>query len=74
MTFDVRFSATADEDLNRLFDFLLDRAETVDALDLIEKAIAAVRFAALTQLAATPTAFARPARVKRITTDWCRRA
>ena len=36
MTFDVRFSAAADDDLERLFDFLLDRAETVEDLDLAQ--------------------------------------
>ena len=57
MTFDVRFSAAADADLGRLVDFLLDRAETVQDLDLAQAAIAAVRSAALNQLAATPYSF-----------------
>jgi plasmid stabilization system protein ParE len=57
MTFDVRFSAAADDDLGRLFDFLLDRAETVEDLDLAQVAIDAIRSAALSQLASTPYSF-----------------
>lgn len=57
MRFDVRFSAAADDDLARLFDFLLDKAETVEDLDLAQAAVEAVRSAALNQLAATPYSF-----------------
>ena len=57
MTFDVRFSAAADEDLERLFDFLLNRAETVEDLDLAQVAIDAIRSVALNQLAVTPYSF-----------------
>ena len=57
MTFTVRFSAAADDDLMRLFDFLLDRAETVEDLDRAQATIEAVRSAALNQLAATPYSF-----------------
>ena len=57
MRFDVRFSAAADDDLARLFDFLLHKAETVEDLDLAQAAIEAVRSAALNQLAATPYSF-----------------
>ena len=57
MTFAVRFSAAAEDDLLRLFDFLLDRAETVEDLDRAQAAIEAVRAAALNQLAATPYSF-----------------
>jgi len=57
MTFDVRFSAAADHDLERLFDFLLDKAETVENLDLAQAAIEAIRSVALIQLAATPYSF-----------------
>jgi len=56
MTFDVRFSAAAD-DLERLFDFLLDRAETVEDLALAQAAIDAIRSAALNQLTVTPYSF-----------------
>ena len=54
MRFDVRFSAAADDDLQRLFDFLLDRAETVEDLALAQVAIDAIRSAVLHQLAQTP--------------------
>jgi plasmid stabilization system protein ParE len=54
MTFDVRFSTAANEDLQRLFDFLLDRAETIQDLDEAQFVIEAVRSAAIDQLATTP--------------------
>lgn len=57
MTFEVRFSAAADDDLGRLFDFLLDRAETEEDLDLAQAAIEAIRSAALHQLGDTPYSF-----------------
>jgi plasmid stabilization system protein ParE len=57
MTFDVRISAAAVDDLARLFDFLLNRAETVEDLDLAQAAIESVRSAALNPLAATPYSF-----------------
>jgi plasmid stabilization system protein ParE len=57
MRFDVLFSATADDDLARLFDYLLDRAETVADLDLAQAAVDAIRAAVLHQLAATPYSF-----------------
>jgi plasmid stabilization system protein ParE len=57
MRFDVFFSATADDDLARLFDFLLDRAQTVADLGLAQAAVEAIRAAAFSQLAATPYSF-----------------
>lgn len=57
MTFDVRFSAAADDDLARLFDFLLDKAETLEDLDVAQAAIEAVRSAALRQWAVSPYSF-----------------
>lgn len=57
MTFAVRFTAAADEDLTRLFDFLLKRAETVEDLDRAQAAIDAIRSAAVHQLATTPYSF-----------------
>lgn len=57
MRFEVLFSAAADDDLARLFDFLLDRAETLADLDLAEAVVDAVRAAVLNQLAATPYSF-----------------
>lgn len=57
MTFDVRFSEAAEDDLGRLFDFPLDRAETVEDLDLAEAAIEAIHSAVVSQLATTPFSF-----------------
>jgi plasmid stabilization system protein ParE len=57
VTFAVRFAAAADEDLERLFDFLLDRAVTVEDLGLAQTAIDAVRAIALSQLGSTPYSF-----------------
>ena len=39
MSFDVQLSPTAEADLERLFDFLLDRAETTEELDRAQAAI-----------------------------------
>ncbi len=57
MRFDVRFSTAAVDDLACLFDFLVDKAETVEDLDWAQAAIEAVRSAALVHLAATPYSF-----------------
>lgn len=40
MSFVVRYSASARDDLARLYDFLLDRATTAEDLDLAEQALA----------------------------------
>lgn len=42
MSFEVRYSASARDDLERLYDFLLDRATTVEDLDLAERALGAI--------------------------------
>ena len=57
MRFEVRFSVAAVDDLERLFDFLLERAETVEDLDLAQSAIEAVRSAVENLLPATPYSF-----------------
>lgn len=57
MKFLVQFSAAADEDLCRLFDFLLERAETVEDLDQAQRALESIRNAVLVQLASTPYSF-----------------
>lgn len=57
MTVHLRFSMAAEDDLVRLFDFLLDRAETLEDLDLAQAALEAIRSAALNQLATTPYSF-----------------
>ena len=42
MSFVVRYSASARDDLARLYDHLLDRATTVEDLDLAEQALSAI--------------------------------
>jgi plasmid stabilization system protein ParE len=59
MTFEVRWSATAREDIKRLHDFLLERAQTLDDLDAADHAIAAIEHAAVHQLGRTPFIFRR---------------
>lgn len=62
MSFDVRFSAAAADDLERLFDFLLDRAQTVEDLDLAQIAIEGIRSAVMHHLAETPYSFRKAGR------------
>lgn len=57
MSFAVELSPTAELDLERLFDFLLDRAETTDDLNLAQLAIDRIRAALQQQLAVTPYSF-----------------
>ena len=57
MSFTVQLSPAADADLERLFDFLLDRAETTEELDRAQDAIDTIRSATLQQLAVTPYSF-----------------
>ena len=42
MSFAVRYSQSARDDLARLYEYLLDRATTVEDLDLAERALAAI--------------------------------
>lgn len=62
MSFVVELSPTAEADLERLFDFLLDQAETTEDLDRAQAAIDAVRAAAQHRLAITPFSFRKAAR------------
>lgn len=57
MTFEVLFSPEADDDLARLFDFLLDNAHAREDLDLAILALEAVRTAVMSQLAVSPYSF-----------------
>lgn len=61
MTFIVELAPTAQADLDRLFDFLLDRAETSEHLDLAQAAIDAIRAVMQQQLALTPFSFRKAA-------------
>lgn len=42
MSFVVRYSASARDDVARLYEYLLDRATTVEDLDLAERALGAI--------------------------------
>jgi plasmid stabilization system protein ParE len=61
MSFVVELSPTAEADLERLFDFLIDRAETSDDLDHAQAAIDSIRATAQHQLAITPFSFRKAA-------------
>jgi plasmid stabilization system protein ParE len=62
MSFVVELSPTAEADLERLFEFLLDGAETAEELDRAQAAIDAVRAIARQQLATTPFSFRKAAK------------
>ena len=57
MTFKVEFTPEADADLDRLFDFLLDRAQTVEDAMHAYKAVAAIREVASRHLSMTPYSY-----------------
>ena len=57
MTFVVELSPSAEADLDRLFDFLLDRSETSHDLDRAQAAIDAIRASSQHRLATTPFSF-----------------
>lgn len=57
MTFRVEFTPEAQADLERLFDFLLDRAETVEEAMRAFEAVEALRTVAKSHLATTPYSF-----------------
>ncbi len=60
MSFVVRYGASARDDLERLYDFLLDRATTAEDLDLAERALAAVS-AAVENLRRSPFIYRKAA-------------
>lgn len=62
MTFVVELSPTAEADLERLFEFLLERAETTEDFDRAQTAIDAVRAVVQQQLAMTPFSFRKAAK------------
>ena len=57
MTFEVRFSASAEADLLRLFDHLLARAETTDDLVRAQEVIERLTEAILSHLAMSPWSY-----------------
>jgi len=62
MSFVVELSPTAKADLERLFDFLLEQADTTEDLDHAQSAIDAVRATVQHRLAITPFSFRKAAR------------
>lgn len=61
MSFSVELSPTAQADLERLFDFLIDRSETTEDLDRAQAAIDAIRATVQHRLAITPFSFRKAA-------------
>jgi plasmid stabilization system protein ParE len=61
MSFLVELSPTAEADLERLFDFLLEHAQTTEDLDQAQAAIDAIRAAVQHRLASTPFSFRKAA-------------
>ena len=61
MSFEVRWSASALDDLDRLSEFLLQRASTVEDLELAGRAIDAIRDASHSLLARYPYSFRKAA-------------
>jgi plasmid stabilization system protein ParE len=57
MTFKVEFTPEADADLDRLFDFLLDRAQTVEEAMRAYEAVEAIRTAANSHISITPYSY-----------------
>jgi plasmid stabilization system protein ParE len=57
MTFRVEITPEADADLDRLFDFLLERAQTVEEAMRAHEAVEAIRTAANSHLATTPYSY-----------------
>jgi plasmid stabilization system protein ParE len=57
MTFEVRFSPAARDDLVRLHDHLLARAESVEDLQFADRAINEIELSCKAQLARTPYLF-----------------
>ncbi len=61
MSFVVELSPAAEADLERLFDFLLDQADSADDLDRTQAAIDAISATAQHRLAITPFSFRKAA-------------
>ena len=61
MSFVVEVSATAEADLDRLFEFLLDPADTTEDLDRAQAVIDAMRATEQHRLAVTPFSFRKAA-------------
>jgi plasmid stabilization system protein ParE len=61
MSFEVRLSAEAVQDLNRLYSHLLERAETVEGFDRAQQAIDEIRAAVRGSLSRSPFSYRKAA-------------
>ena len=59
MSYAVEFTQGAEDDLVRLYDFLLNRAEMLEELDEADEAVKVIRQAALSHLSTTPYSYRR---------------
>jgi len=57
MSYAVEFTQSAEDDLVRLYDFLLDCAETLEQLGVADEALKVIRQAALSHLSTTPYSY-----------------
>lgn len=57
MSYAVEFTPGAEDDLLRLYEYLLDRAETREDLEMAEVALQVIRQAALSHLTTTPYSY-----------------
>ena len=57
MSYAVEFTQSAEDDLVRLCEFLLDRAETLEQLAVADEALKVIRQAALSHLSTTPYSY-----------------
>lgn len=57
MRYAVKFTQGGEGGLVRLYDFLLDRAETLEYLDLVAEAVELIRQAALSHVSTTPYSY-----------------
>ena len=57
MSYAVEFTQSAEDDLMRLYDFLLDRAKTLEELEVADEAVKVIRQAALSHLSTTPYSY-----------------
>jgi hypothetical protein len=57
MSYTVEFTQSAEDDLVRLYDFLLERAETLEELQVADEAVKVIREAAFSHLTITPYSY-----------------
>lgn len=67
MKFEVRFAPSAEEDLLRLFDFLLERAQTLEDLEQAQAVLDALRTGILSHLASSPWSYRKAGDARRST-------